>query len=196
MKKLLIIALMAHNIASYSMSIPVKIASVWAASCAMVTGKFIADTYHENMQDFDEAVERKKQIAHDHLAIANPRFNIKELNVDNARELEQLHALNAVLEKAHETMVGYTLPGAQVKTTTLIAQSKEGVFCGGIGYILREDHVWIGSLAVHPDYRRQGIAKQLMKEVEKRHPDKQELRLLVSQDNSKAMSTYDALGFE
>lgn len=58
---------------------------------------------------------------------------------------------------------------------------------------------WVQSVYVLPDYRRQGIYRQLysfIKELAENEPSVCGLRLYVEQDNTRAQKTYKALGMQ
>ena len=61
------------------------------------------------------------------------------------------------------------------------------------------DFLWIQSVYVNKDYRRQGIFKALYKHVEtiaNNHPSVCGLRLYVEKDNHQAKKTYASLGMK
>ena len=58
---------------------------------------------------------------------------------------------------------------------------------------------WVQSVYVSAEYRRQGVFREMYKEVRKRAVDTKGVcgcRLYVERDNSRAQSTYITLGFE
>jgi ribosomal-protein-alanine N-acetyltransferase len=67
-----------------------------------------------------------------------------------------------------------------------------------IGYIigwLVADEIHIANLAVHPQWRRQGIAKILMQKVIDQYPEFCWIRLEVRRSNTAARNLYRQLGF-
>jgi [ribosomal protein S18]-alanine N-acetyltransferase len=56
---------------------------------------------------------------------------------------------------------------------------------------------YVTTLDVHPDFRRRGLARQLMETVETSaiHADVTSLRLHVSAENEPAISFYESIGF-
>ena len=56
---------------------------------------------------------------------------------------------------------------------------------------------WINYLAVHPEYRRKGLGKEIMLEVEKRIKDKgcPKINLQVRASNHDVIAFYQAIGF-
>ncbi len=63
----------------------------------------------------------------------------------------------------------------------------------GVKIILNEMHVM--TLAVHPDYRRQGYARALVNTVLQDNPQARSLYLEVRKGNVAARSLYESLGF-
>ena len=69
-----------------------------------------------------------------------------------------------------------------------------------VGSIIGTFDGWRGNiyrLAVHPDYRRRGIARALVVEVEKRQVEQGAKRItaLVEKDHSLAMAFWEAVGY-
>jgi ribosomal protein S18 acetylase RimI-like enzyme len=70
-----------------------------------------------------------------------------------------------------------------------------------VGSLIAAWNGWRGSfyrLAVHPDYRRRGLATRLVREGEKRLRDRGAIRLdaVVSADELGAMGFWNAVGYE
>ena len=68
-----------------------------------------------------------------------------------------------------------------------------------IGYLAYEQILDEGSIvevAVHPDYRRQGIAKKLITEMPDARKDLSVVFLEVRESNTAAIALYESLGFE
>lgn len=67
-----------------------------------------------------------------------------------------------------------------------------------VGYIITwfiEDEIHIANIAVHPDFRRQGIGEWMMNEVMKDHPGIAWVGLEVRRSNIEAITLYEKLGF-
>ena len=69
-----------------------------------------------------------------------------------------------------------------------------------VGFIAGDPHrsegmAWIATLGVLPEYRRQGIARQLLLECEKRL-NSPRLRLCVRLDNTAAIRLYEREGYQ
>jgi ribosomal protein S18 acetylase RimI-like enzyme len=57
---------------------------------------------------------------------------------------------------------------------------------------------WINRLAVHPSYRRRGLAKKLVAEVEKRLSQVrlEVIACLIQQENTASLQLFQSLGYE
>jgi ribosomal protein S18 acetylase RimI-like enzyme len=62
---------------------------------------------------------------------------------------------------------------------------------------LRDDHLWIENIAVHPDHQRQGLGRRLLAHAEAlaREAGRAELRLLTNGAFASNISLYEAHGY-
>lgn len=78
----------------------------------------------------------------------------------------------------------------------LVAE-ENGIVCGYVGSQTVLDETDMMNIAVHPDYRRRGIAAALILELVNRLKEQgsRVLRLEVRESNTPAIALYTALGF-
>jgi ribosomal protein S18 acetylase RimI-like enzyme len=74
----------------------------------------------------------------------------------------------------------------------------DGQLVGTVVGSLERGWGWLQRVAVHPDYRRRGIARRLMQEAEQAHAALGAYRtvLLTHRDNTAAQALYQSLGYE
>jgi len=74
----------------------------------------------------------------------------------------------------------------------------DGKIVGTVIGSLERGWGWVQRLAVHPDYRRRGIARRLMQEAEQAHAALGAYRacLLTHRENAAAQALYHGLGYE
>ncbi|CAH0132690.1 GNAT family N-acetyltransferase [Roseomonas sp. CECT 9278] len=62
---------------------------------------------------------------------------------------------------------------------------------------LRDDHLWIENIAVHPDHQRQGLGRRLLAHAEAlaREAGRAELRLLTNGAFASNIALYEAAGY-
>src|SRR5207245_7199181 len=80
-------------------------------------------------------------------------------------------------------------------TTFMVAKLKDRV----VGYAIidcSEDYYHLVSIAVHPDFRRAGVATGLLQALEERLTDRGTVRLEVRESNDAAIKFYLKHGFE
>ena len=82
-------------------------------------------------------------------------------------------------------------------TALCLVEEQEGRVRGYVLLRSRKEFIRILSLAVDPDARRQGVARALLKEAEKRVRElgSRELVLELREDNAPALALYESLGF-
>src|SRR5262249_4848413 len=85
---------------------------------------------------------------------------------------------------------------AETRASVLVAEAGGQI----VGSVIGTFDGWRGNiyrLAVHPDYRRRGMARALVAEVEKRLTQQGAKRItaLVEKDHPLAMSFWDAVGY-
>jgi ribosomal protein S18 acetylase RimI-like enzyme len=72
----------------------------------------------------------------------------------------------------------------------------EGQIIGSVKYRELDDRVWIGKLIVDINYRRQGLGKRLLVEVEKVHPKAGKFHLLTAASSTHNIRLYESLGYQ
>lgn len=79
----------------------------------------------------------------------------------------------------------------------LVAALNSGEPVGTVRYEVQPDHLYVGRLAVHPDYRKQGVGAALMKYVENIAPPLglTRIRLGTRQSMPGNVAFYERLGY-
>ena len=130
-------------------------------------------------------------------ALAQDAAELAEFNTSMARETEGIDLIPEVIRAGVETMIANPDRGfylvveldngiqASLMITTEWSDWRNGMFW------------WIQSVYVRPEYRRQGLYRELyarVKELAEQSPDVCGFRLYVERENGKAQDTYRALG--
>ncbi|MFT5218897.1 MAG: ribosomal protein S18 acetylase RimI-like enzyme [Planctomycetota bacterium] len=130
-------------------------------------------------------------------ALAQDAIELADFNIKMARETEGKELIPEVITAGVETMIANPLMGyylvveldngiqASLMVTTEWSDWRNGIFW------------WIQSVYVRPDYRRQGLYRELykrVKELAEQEPNVCGYRLYVEPENTNAQKTYQSLG--
>lgn len=132
-------------------------------------------------------------------ALAQDAEELAQFNISMADETEGMELIPEVIMAGVKAMIanpqmGYYLVveldngiQASLMVTTEWSDWRNGIFW------------WIQSVYVRPDYRRQGLYRELyarVKELAEQQPDVCGFRLYVERENRSAQKTYQALGMK
>lgn len=112
------------------------------------------------------------------------------------RHLEDLSEIDAV-SHAPWSKEGFKSELTNAVATYFVAETEDKKAIGYIGYWWSFTEVQITFLAVHPDFRRQGIAEHLVRYAADkcRKIDVQTMQLEVRRGNGAAIALYEKMGF-
>ena len=132
-------------------------------------------------------------------ALSQDATELAEFNINMARETEGIELIPEVISSGVETMIanpdwGFYLVveldngiQASLMITTEWSDWRNGMFW------------WIQSVYVRPQYRRQGLYRELYERVKELAEQEKAIcgfRLYVERDNKNAQNSYRALGME
>ena len=117
--------------------------------------------------------------------------DMKQSHVGDVAELEKIIFSSPWSEKSLAECVGGD-------NTLFLVCEKEGRAVGYVGCYTVCDDAAITNVAVHPDYRRQGIAESLVKVLISRASERgcAQVSLEVRVSNASAIALYEKLGFK
>jgi len=130
-------------------------------------------------------------------ALSQDTAELAEFNIKMAHETEGIELIPEVITAGVKTMIDNPLMGfylvveldngiqASLMITTEWSDWRNGIFW------------WIQSVYVRPQYRRQGLYRELylrVKELAEQEPTVCGFRLYVERDNTAAQTTYQSLG--
>ncbi|MCD7977591.1 MAG: GNAT family N-acetyltransferase [Tannerellaceae bacterium] len=78
---------------------------------------------------------------------------------------------------------------------TFLKAVSNDIIIGSVKYSTLEDCVWIGKLIVHTDYRRRGLGKMLLLEVEQLNPEAKKFQLFTAASSTHNIRLYEKLGY-
>ncbi len=132
-------------------------------------------------------------------ALSQDASELAEFNISMARETESMELIPEVITAGVRAMIKNPQMGfylvveldnniqASLMITTEWSDWRNGIFW------------WIQSVYVRPQYRRQGLYRELyarVKELAEQEPAVCGFRLYVARDNSNAQKTYQSLGMQ
>lgn len=78
---------------------------------------------------------------------------------------------------------------------TFLKAVYEDKIIGSVKYKVLDDRVWIGKLIVDTGYRRQGLGRRLLKEVEKANPKAKKFQLFTAASSFHNICLYESVGY-
>jgi len=125
-----------------------------------------------------------------------PRYFIQEMaseDISAVLEIDQVSFSNPWPERSYRYELSEN-PAAQL----FVAKTDDGALIAYLGYWLIGDEVHISTFAVDPDFRRQGIGENLLKNAlaDAARRGAQVATLEVRASNAAAIRLYEKLGFK
>lgn len=123
-----------------------------------------------------------------------------EIRKSSDRDLPALTAFDSAVEPRHEDVEDYLAPhhGGHERTTYVMYVGPQLVARADLVLDRAESLAYVMRLAVHPQWRRQGLARRLMDYLvrEAKRQGAERLELHVAGDNAPALRLYERLGFK
>ncbi|MDR2037334.1 MAG: GNAT family N-acetyltransferase [Bacteroidales bacterium] len=79
---------------------------------------------------------------------------------------------------------------------TFLKAMYDGKIIGSVKYRMLDDRVWIGKLIVDTDYRRQGLGRKLLTEVENVNPEAKKFQLFTAASSIHNIRLYESVGYQ
>jgi len=124
-----------------------------------------------------------------------------EIDITFAEKEEEFRYIKELLENSLDIYTGDRLSIEDIrlygKNRNIICSYHEGKICGVLQFEEKNNTVWLGHIAVDPEYRGKGIAKSLVfKYIELNAITNNRLyQLWVINDNAVAVKLYENFGF-
>ena len=67
---------------------------------------------------------------------------------------------------------------------------------GSVKYRVLDDRIWVGKLIVDIGFRRQGLGKKLLLEVEKANPEIKKFQLFTAASSTHNIRLYESVGYQ
>lgn len=85
---------------------------------------------------------------------------------------------------------------ADFETYTFLKATVDDRIIGSVKSKMNDGIVWVGKLIVSPDFRRKGLGKQLLKEIEKLYPDAIRFQLFTAASSIHNIRLYESVGYK
>lgn len=130
------------------------------------------------------------------------KYIIQKAEYEDLQEILELQYLAYQSEAA--LFGNRDIPPLKQTLDEVISEYREGIILkvkigssiiGSVRAALKNDTVYIGKLMVHPDFRRMGIGKKLLLEIEQYFPDRR-YELFTSTRSKDNIRLYEGLGYK
>lgn len=123
-------------------------------------------------------------------------MNIRSFQLSDANRVTELLQV-ALSEDCYENTMGPFARQLSWDSDLIMVAEKDGELVGALIGTIDQNQGYIYRIAIHPDARRRGVGKALVKAVEKRFEQRKVTRVWVAGDehNKAAMPLYEAMGY-
>lgn len=123
-------------------------------------------------------------------------MNIRSFQLSDANRVTELLQV-ALSEDCYENTMGPFARQLSWDSDLIMVAEKDGELVGALIGTIDQNQGYIYRIAIHPDARRCGVGKALVKAVEKRFQQRKVTRVWVAGDehNKAAMPLYEAMGY-
>ncbi|GIP45308.1 hypothetical protein J45TS6_37670 [Paenibacillus sp. J45TS6] len=123
-------------------------------------------------------------------------MNIRSFQLSDANRVTELLQV-ALSEDCYENTIGPFARQLSWDSDLIMVAEKDGELVGALIGTIDQNQGYIYRIAIHPDARRRGVGKALVKAVEKRFQQRKVTRVWVAGDehNKAAMPLYEAMGY-
>lgn len=123
-------------------------------------------------------------------------MNIRSFQLSDANRVTELFQV-ALSEDCFENTMGPFARQLSWDSDLIMVAEKDGELVGALIGTIDQNQGYIYRIAIHPDARRRGVGKALVKAVEKRFQQRKVTRVWVAGDehNKAAMPLYEAMGY-
>lgn len=123
-------------------------------------------------------------------------MNIRSFQLSDANRVTELLQV-ALSEDCYENTMGPFARQLSWDSDLIMVAETDGELVGALIGTIDQNQGYIYRIAIHPDARRRGVGKALVKAVEKRFQQRKVTRVWVAGDehNKAAMPLYEAMGY-
>ncbi|WP_211748377.1 GNAT family N-acetyltransferase [Paenibacillus sp. Marseille-Q4541] len=123
-------------------------------------------------------------------------MNIRSFQLSDANRVTELLQV-ALSEDCFENTMGPFARQLSWDSDLIMVAEEDGELVGALIGTIDQNQGYIYRIAVHPDARRRGVGKALVKAVEQRFHQRKVSRVWVAGDehNKAAMPLYEAMGY-